>query len=169
MAARSKASTDGAAAQSVAETPGEPVEGEGPAAPPPAAEEASTALTAPPQPAGEPGLPSPHQNHAKNWIEKTRMDWQSFRMGHDALVSELNGLDAAHDAVQAQRQADFNAESNRLNDAHGFKREELVARINDMLDGLAITEKAIEHYNDRMKPQAEDIRDDEQREETQQQ
>jgi len=169
MPARAKASTEGTDPVTVAEPANDHDAASQPVA---VTEEAPAATETPSVPAvpattqqpAEPGLPSPHQLHAKNWIEKTRVDWQLFRNGHDALVSELNGLDAAHDQQQNQRQAEFAKETLRISAEHDIKRDELIARINDMLDGLAVTEKAIEHYNERMQPETKNLRDDEQQE-----
>lgn len=172
MAAKAKASDEGTQVETVAEqvqgTPAPAAEPEQQQDDQKPADGAGTALApqpeAPLQQSSEPGLPSPHQLHAKNWIEKTRVDWQTFKLGHDALVTELNGLDAAHDEAQAKRKAEFDAETKRVTDDHDKKREELVSRINDMLDGLAVTEGAIEHYNERMTPETKNIREDEQQE-----
>lgn len=114
---------------------------------------------------GEPGLPSPHQNHSKNWVERAQIDWQTFRAGHDALVAELNGLDAAHDAAQTKRQSEFDAENNRISQEHDLKRDELLNRINDMLDGMDVTEHAVQRYGERLKERADTIIDEDERQE----
>ena len=108
----------------------------------------------------EPGLPSPFQSHSANWIDKTRLDNAQFALGHDRLTHELTSMEAAHAAAERQRQADFDAETNRIAAAHDLRRDELEGRIADMAEGLAATADAIKRYEDRMRPMTENIRDE---------
>jgi hypothetical protein len=140
------------------------------AALPEGALEAAEAVVAPepetppvtlPVPAAQPGLPSAFQDHALNFITEVQIKGDAFKAGRDALVAELDGKEREFDATRKEMRVKFDAELERLTDAHLESKETLEQRISNMDLGLEIVAMAIEHYNERQKSQTQNIRDGE--------
>lgn len=166
---KAKASDEGAAAQSIAE--------DAQGAPQPADETdqqqdgpkdvATTAPTPAPAAAAQPGLPSPHQDHALNWMTEIQIKFDTFKAGHDALVAELEGKDNEYKAARKERKIQYENDVARLDENHDQLREALQARIDNMLTGMEVARVAVGRYNELVKPETKNLRDDEHQESNQ--
>lgn len=163
MAAKAKASDEGAAAQSVAEdAQGAPQPGAEPAAQAneaKAPEEAGTALAATLSPA--PGQLSPHQKHSWNYVTRAQIDYDTFRAGHESLLTEMDGKQKAFEAARAERELQYRTSEDKLRETHDAECSELAARIEDMRVGMEIANSVSDRYN-QLVPQTKNIRAEQQ-------
>lgn len=79
------------------------------------------------------GLPSPNINHSASWAAETMINLQRFQNGRAALMAELEGVKAEWEKAEAERI-----------EKHGLITRDLLERIKDMDDGIAMCSAAID-------------------------
>lgn len=79
------------------------------------------------------GLPSPNINHSASWAAETMINLQRFQNGRAALMAELEGVKAEWEKAEAERI-----------EKHGIVTRDLLERIKDMENGIAMCSAAID-------------------------